>query len=58
MVTSKIFVWWSLIAVALTYTGIIVGAKSRNKIWMKLALVGQIIGAIGLFAILLYLAIQ
>ena len=55
---DKFFVWWSLIAVALRYGGIIAGAYSNKKIWKKLARIGQIAGAIGLFAILIYLAVK
>ena len=55
---GKAMIWWSLIAVALTYSGIIAGAYSNKEIWKKLSRAGQIIGAVGLFAILFYLAIK
>lgn len=55
---SKAFVWWSLIAVAMTYIGIIVGGYSNRRIWKVMSKVGQIIGAVGLFTILLYLAVE
>lgn len=55
---DKFFVWWALIAVALTYGGIIASAFSDKKIWIKLSRGGQIIGAVGLFAILFYLAVK
>ena len=55
---EKIFVWWALAAVALTYSGIIIGSYSNKKIWKKIARIGQIVGAVGLFAILLYLAVK
>lgn len=55
---NKAFVWWALIAVAMTYTGIIAGGYSNKKMWKVISKVGQIIGAVGLFAILLYLAIK
>lgn len=55
---DKAMIWWSLIAVALTYSGIIAGAYSNKEIWKKLSRAGQIIGAVGLFAILFYLAIK
>lgn len=55
---DKFFVWWSLIAVALTYGGIIAGAYSDKKTWITLSRVGQIVGAVGLFAILFYLAVK
>lgn len=56
--TDKVFVWWSIVAVALTYLGIIVGGYSNNKRWKRIARVGQVIGVIGLFAILFYLGIK
>lgn len=55
---DKFFVWWSLIAVALTYGGIIAGAYSDKKTWIKLSRAGQIVGAVGLFAILFYFAVK
>ncbi len=55
---SDFFLWWALIAVAVTYIGIISGGYSERKIWKVIARIGQIIGSVGLFAILLYLAIE
>ena len=56
--TSKVFVWWALIAVIVTYGGLIIQNFSNKRIWKTLALLGQIIGASGLVAILLYLGIK
>lgn len=55
---NKAFVWWALIAVAMTYIGIIVGGYSNRKMWKVMSKAGQIIGAVGLFTILLYLAVE
>ncbi len=56
--TEKAFIWWALAAVALSYSGIIAGGYSDKKIWSKIARTGQIVGAVGLFAILLYLGVK
>lgn len=55
---EKIFIWWSLVAVALTYSGLIIGGNSDKKVWKYFAKIGQVTGAVGLFAILLYLAVE
>lgn len=57
-INDKIFVWLALIAVALTYGGIIASAYSDKKIWLVLSRIGQIVGTVGLIAILSYLEIE
>ena len=55
---EKLFVAWSLIAVILSYSGIILGAYSNKRTWKLAATAGQVLGGAGLIAILLYLLIK
>ena len=55
---DKVFIWRALVAVSMTYSGIIIGGYSEKKIWSAVSKAGQAIGAVGLFAILFYLGIK